>query len=174
MEASTPPLKLYFGWSKLLFLVGLAITPIFHLGFGCHCPNPITPSNPYRVLKLNPKSSTSEPDPKEMKITPCRKWNVQNCSDKQWCRKAVWTWPCHPYSIRLPRAHHTVCGELLVWHMCHWELRVLWDALNTPYRLGVAKVGVPTPFSAFLHPFTKLLKHSFNKVLGCVKDAIEV
>lgn len=98
MEASTPPLKLYFGWSKLLFLVVLAITAIFHLSFGCHFPNPITQSNPYVVLKLNPESSTSNPDPKEMKITPCRKRNVPNCTDKQWCRKAVWTWPRHPCS----------------------------------------------------------------------------
>ena len=55
MEASTPPLKLYFGWTKLFFLVVLTITATFHLGFGRHCPNLITQSNPYMVLKLKPE-----------------------------------------------------------------------------------------------------------------------
>lgn len=55
MGASTPPLTLYLGWTKLFFLVVLAITATSHLGFGCHCPNPITQSNPYVVLKLKPE-----------------------------------------------------------------------------------------------------------------------
>lgn len=82
MEASTHPLKLYFGWSKLLFLVVFAITAIFRVGFGCHFPKPITQSNPYMVLKLKPESSPSKSDQKGMKIICCGKWNVQNCTDK--------------------------------------------------------------------------------------------
>lgn len=121
MEASTPPLILYFGWAKFLFLVVLAITAIFHLGFGCYCPNPVTQSNPYMVLKLKAESNASKSDPKEMKIIRYRKWNVQHFTDKQQCREAVWTWLCHPYGIRLPNVHHTVCGEILVQHTCYWE-----------------------------------------------------
>lgn len=56
MEASTPLLKLHFQWTKLFLLDVLAIVAALHLGSGHCCPNSITQSNPYMVLKLIPEA----------------------------------------------------------------------------------------------------------------------